>query len=88
MKSFQQFFNREVEENELNKLYQVGETIRATSEMIQGEFVGQLLKKYTYSCLIDLSNNHQIPQKKLDRFNYRIIVSYRNCQIIPAEVIL
>ncbi len=88
MGNFQQLTNRQIQENELNKSYHIGATISATSELIPGAFIGQLLKKYTHSCLIDLSHNQQIPQKELDKFNQRIIVSYHNCQIISAEVIM
>lgn len=70
------------EENEVNSQFQNGQILSFYSEFFNSEIQGTVLKKYTNSCLVDISINKALNKRDIEHLNSRMIISYKKTNFI------
>lgn len=65
------------EENDINNQFEDGQILFFYSDFFNSEIQGTVLKKYTNSCLVDISMNDSINKRDLEHLNSRMIIAYK-----------
>ncbi|MGX7023462.1 DUF2187 domain-containing protein [Vagococcus hydrophili] len=68
----------EVKENNYNIQYENGARITFGYPDDSRVFSGTILKKYTHSCLIDITSNQHLSYQEKQMYKDRIVISYKN----------
>lgn len=65
------------QETSVNQQFAEGQTVSFYSELLCSSLVGVLLKKYTNSCLIDISDCNELTISSREKYNSRLVVNYK-----------
>ncbi|MDT2483629.1 DUF2187 family protein [Enterococcus avium] len=67
----------ELRENAYNLQYLVGDRIDFLFNEGQLNLSGIVIKKYTHSCLVDISQDTGLTRDEIDLYNQKIVVNYK-----------
>ncbi|HCM88317.1 MULTISPECIES: hypothetical protein [Vagococcus] len=70
--------NIEIKENNYNIMYDTNETISFSYPNDPRIFTGTILKKYTHSCLIDITSNPDLSYYEKQTYKGKIVISYKS----------
>ncbi|WP_086350077.1 hypothetical protein [Candidatus Enterococcus clewellii] len=65
------------QETAVNQQFLEGEKVAFYSELLSTSLHGILLKKYTNSCLIDISSSTEITRSNKEKYNSRLVINYK-----------
>lgn len=65
------------QETPANQQFVEGQAVSFYSELLNASLQGVLLKKYTNSCLIDISSSTEIPVTSIEKYNSRLVINYK-----------
>ncbi|MGC6767316.1 DUF2187 family protein [Enterococcus sp. LJL51] len=65
------------QETSINQNYKEGQMITFYSELFNSSIHGILSKKYTNSCLVDISACQELSRENREKYNYKIVVNYK-----------
>ncbi|MBL1223649.1 DUF2187 domain-containing protein [Enterococcus sp. BWR-S5] len=65
------------QETSVNQRFSEGQTLSFYSELLHSSLQGILLKKYTNSCLIDISGCHELTIASREKYNSRLVINYK-----------
>lgn len=67
----------DIRENIYNLQYLVGDTIDFPFNEGAMELSGTVIKKYTNSCLVDISLDSKLTRDEIDLYNRKVVVNYK-----------
>lgn len=67
----------ELRENSYNLQYFVGDKIDFLFNDGQLDLSGIVMKKYTHSCLVDISQDRGLTRDEIDLLNRKVVVNYK-----------
>lgn len=70
-------FLLEVNPNEYNRQFFVGDRVTFQFHEATKHIAGVLVKKYTNSCLVDISQDDSLTEQELDAYNRKVVVNYK-----------
>ena len=70
-------FMMELRENSYNLQYFVGDKIDFLFNDGQLDLSGIVMKKYTHSCLVDISQETGLTRDEIDLLNRKVVVNYK-----------
>lgn len=81
--SFGQTLSRfliEIRENEYNRQFIVGDKIDFLFSNDTVYLSGAIIKKYTNSCLVDISQDLALSREDVDLYNGKVVVNYKKIE--------
>lgn len=70
----------DVKENQFNKRYNTGDSVNFSFNNTEKILNGIILKKYTNSCLLDISDNH-LTFDETRTYKGKMVISYKGLRI-------
>ncbi|GCF94369.1 hypothetical protein NRIC_22600 [Enterococcus florum] len=70
-------FLMEVKENSYNTQFLVGDQITFAFAEASRQLKGTVMKKYTHSCLVDISQDSTLSETEITAYNGKVIVNYK-----------
>ncbi|MBO1304701.1 DUF2187 family protein [Enterococcus sp. 669A] len=67
----------EVQINQYNQQFSVGDQVTFSIQDNARQLAGTVLKKYTNSCLIDITQTNALNKREQEIYNGRVVVNYR-----------
>ncbi|WP_242550885.1 DUF2187 domain-containing protein [Enterococcus hulanensis] len=67
----------EVRENTYNMQFIVGDAVDFLFNEGKNALSGTVLKKYTNSCLVDISQDSRLTKDEIDQYNQKVVVNYK-----------
>ncbi|MBP1046882.1 hypothetical protein I6N96_11440 [Enterococcus sp. BWM-S5] len=65
------------QETSVNQQFSEGQAVSFYSELLCLPLQGTLLKKYTNSCLIDISDCSELAITSREKYNSRLVINYK-----------
>ncbi len=67
----------EVQTNQYNQQFSIGDQVAFSIQDNALQLAGTVLKKYTNSCLIDISQTTALNKREQEIYNGRVVVNYK-----------
>lgn len=70
----------EIRENEYNLQFSIGDKIDFHFSEDRFFLSGTIIKKYTNSCLVDISQSFILSEKELEFYNGKVVINYKKIE--------
>ncbi|MGM0214442.1 DUF2187 family protein [Enterococcus sp. AZ109] len=75
----------EVQVNQYNQQFSVGDQVAFSIQEDTVQLAGTVLKKYTNSCLIDISQTTALNKREQEIYNGRVVVNYKKINGVKSD---
>lgn len=83
--SISPYYRLELQENEFNQQYVIGDEVHFMFNEGSMELSGKIIKKYTNSCLIDISQAVALITDGEDLYNGKVVVNYKKIEGVSVH---
>lgn len=75
----------EIRENEYNLQFSIGDKINFLFNEDHFFLSGTIVKKYTNSCLVDISKTIVLSEKELEFYNGKVVINYKKIEGVTCN---